>query len=537
PIKKKLFGLSCLIAPLFFILQQTETSTAPLLAVMVEDCANALDDDGDGLVDLNDPDCTCSLIEPVSLIPNPSFEELNCCPSTRSQLNCAESWVQASEPTTDLIHNCGWEGWPDFPPPLPFPDGDGVMGFRDGRMGTGEPGDEGPRPNWKEYAGACLLEPLQAGQTYRIEFDLGFVDRQKSPPIWVTFFGTVDCTNLPFGIGDEELGCPTNGRNWIRLGERLVSGGPGSWVNTFIEVTPNVDIAAIAIGPPCARSSAPVSTFYFFDNLILDNLTNFTFRVRPTTHPCAEDLAFEVPELSGLTYQWYLDGIALVGETSFRLSRSFGEGEYQVVIDDGMSCQVSDAYRYRVPVIFSTPSVTICAGETYPFGELELNSSGSYQDTFRSVAGCDSIAQLELLVLDELSEEVSARIFPGESYSVGSRRLERPGEYPIRLSSKLGCDSLILLDLSYYQVYFPSAFSPNGDGINDRFGVQGGEDLLEVSRLEVFDRWGNLLSDEPEWDGYRAGEPLDPGIYVFIAYLIMSDGLERRMAGEVLLLK
>ncbi|MEL6717894.1 MAG: hypothetical protein AAFP82_04195, partial [Bacteroidota bacterium] len=73
---------------------------------MEEICDNALDDDRDGLIDINDPDCVCEVLEPISLIPNPSFEDLNCCPSGRSQLNCAEVWIQASEPTTDLIHSC-----------------------------------------------------------------------------------------------------------------------------------------------------------------------------------------------------------------------------------------------------------------------------------------------------------------------------------------------------------------------------------------------------------------------------------------------
>ena len=41
---------------------------------MEEICDNAIDDDNDGLIDLNDSDCACILVEPVSLIPNPSFE-------------------------------------------------------------------------------------------------------------------------------------------------------------------------------------------------------------------------------------------------------------------------------------------------------------------------------------------------------------------------------------------------------------------------------------------------------------------------------
>lgn len=94
-----------------------------------EICNNAIDDDNDGLIDLNDPDCDCELIRPVSRIPNPSFEDFDCCPDNKSQLDCATSWIQASNPTTDFIHTCGWMGWQEFPPPMPFPDGDGIVGL------------------------------------------------------------------------------------------------------------------------------------------------------------------------------------------------------------------------------------------------------------------------------------------------------------------------------------------------------------------------------------------------------------------------
>ena len=114
---------------------------------LVEICDNAIDDDGDGLIDLNDSDCNCPEVEPISLIPNPSFEDQECCPSNRSQMNCATTWIQASAPTTDYLHTCGWMGWDDLPPPLPFPDGEGCLGFRNGRPGGGN--GEDPQPNWK----------------------------------------------------------------------------------------------------------------------------------------------------------------------------------------------------------------------------------------------------------------------------------------------------------------------------------------------------------------------------------------------------
>jgi len=77
-----------------------------------EICNNAIDDDGDGLIDLNDSDCACADIMASSLIPNPSFEDMNCCPQFEAQLDCAVDWIQASVPTTDYVHTCGIIGNP-----------------------------------------------------------------------------------------------------------------------------------------------------------------------------------------------------------------------------------------------------------------------------------------------------------------------------------------------------------------------------------------------------------------------------------------
>lgn len=519
-------GLLFLLAELF----------PPPPAVMMEQCANGIDDDGDGLIDLNDPDCACPVIEPVSLIPNPSFEDLNCCPNTRSQLNCAEVWIQASEPTTDLIHNCGWGGWEEYPPPLPFPDGDGILGFRDGRRSMQEQDED--RPNWKEYAGACLLSPLQAGSRYRFEFEVGFVDQLYSPPINVTFFGTTDCVNLPFGVGNERLGCPTNGPNWVRLGSAFVSGGSGSqWVKSVIEVTPQEDIAAIAIGPDCPGVPATVGLYYFFDNLLLDDFEAFSFRITSTNHPCSNELFLSVPEREDTDFQWFKNGIALARETSPRISRMYGDGRYEVVITDATGCRVSTAFDYRRPVITTPTNVLICQEDFYPFGGLRLRTSGSYQDTFRSVDNCDSIVPLQLTVLGELLDTVAVKIFDGEAYEIGDFEIRREGDFKVNLVSSLGCDSLVSVHLEYYDVYFPTAFSPNGDGINDYFTVMGGDDLAEVLELNIFDRWGNQLSTEKEWDGRRASEPMNPGVFVYVARLRMNDGKERRFTGSVALLR
>lgn len=517
------------IMALFFL---SYTNLPP--GIMEEICDNAIDDDNDGLIDLNDPDCDCIVIEPISLIPNPSFEELNCCPSQRSQLDCADAWIQASEPTTDLIHLCDWLGWDEFPPPMPFPDGEGIMGFRDGRVRN----NSGLQANWKEYAGACLLSPLEADSVYRFQFDLGFVNSQRSPPINITFFGTTDCDNLPFGVGNENLGCPTNGPGWVRLGSEMVSGGSnGGWVNTVIEVTPSDDIVAIAIGPDCPPVNSSVSLYYFFDNLLLADINSFDFGIREVSHPCQDDFALRVPFNAAVTYQWYKDGIALLGETASELSQIYGEGDYQVRIDDGTDCRVSVKYTHSVPILTVPASKTICKDEVYEFGDQLLSTTGSYVDTFLSVDNCDSIVFLNLKVLGILADTVSAQIFEGETYQFNNQTFRQAGEHLLTLTSSLGCDSLVLLLLDYYNVYIPNAFSPNRDGINDQFNIYSEAGLIDEIELIIYDRWGAQLATGTSWDGLHAGTPVNPGVFIYVANLRMSDGIVRQFSGSVTVVK
>ncbi len=509
---------------------------------LTEICDNAIDDDGDGLIDLNDPDCDCPVASPVSLIPNPSFEEKNCCPPDRSRMDCAVDWIQASEATTDYLHTCGWMGWDDLPPPLPFPDGEGCIGFRNGRIGFG---GEGPRANWKEYAGACLTSPLKAGTTYRFEFYIGFTNFHNSPPTDIVFFGSPDCAYLPFGVGNPDYGCPMNGPGWLPLGDVFVN-GTNQWKQKEITVTPTQDIYAIAIGPNCSEAPPQFSYYYFFDNLVLAEEKDFNFKITADGHPCSENITLKMPLRDTLQYQWYKDGVAIVGATGPVIENVTEEGNYQVRVLGPNSCRVTPAFRYSIPVVHGFDEQTICKEDTYFFGGEALAESGIYWDTLKSVHNCDSIVRLILTVLSENTDTISAKIFEGESYQVGPQYFSAAGDYDVALTSHLGCDSFVHLALDFYKIFIPNAFSPNGDGFNDMFTVFPGPDVQEVVGIKVFDRWGGLVYEAAElsksrysdgWDGNTHGKPAQPGVYIYEVFIVFDDGKQRLVKGSVNLIR
>lgn len=67
------------------------------------------------------------------------------------------------------------------------------------------------------------------------------------------------------------------------------------------------------------------------------------------------------------------------------------------------------------------------------------------------------------------------------------------------------------------KVYFPTAFSPNGDGLNDEFGIVG--EGIDNYLLKIYNRWGELIfySTDPtrKWNGTYKGTIVPIGTYVY----------------------
>lgn len=79
-------------------------------------------------------------------------------------------------------------------------------------------------------------------------------------------------------------------------------------------------------------------------------------------------------------------------------------------------------------------------------------------------------------------------------------------------------DRIVVMN-GVYNFYVPSAFTPNGDGINDEFFPQGeGIDPLEYE-MYIFDRWGNKIFETTEamksWDGRVNALPAPEGVYIW----------------------
>ncbi|MEM9929505.1 MAG: T9SS type B sorting domain-containing protein, partial [Bacteroidota bacterium] len=96
-------------------------------------------------------------------------------------------------------------------------------------------------------------------------------------------------------------------------------------------------------------------------------------------------------------------------------------------------------------------------------------------------------------------------------------------------------------------IYFPTAFSPNGDGINDAFVPFGNNtQIVRILDFQVFDRWGESVfintdfqPNDPAqgWDGRLKGQPMNPAVFVYSATVEFVDGKVLNFNGDVTLLR
>lgn len=93
---------------------------------------------------------------------------------------------------------------------------------------------------------------------------------------------------------------------------------------------------------------------------------------------------------------------------------------------------------------------SICQGQVYNYNGFNANTTGEYYQTIPSSIGCDSTLVLNLLVSLPDTTIFNATLCPGQPYSQNGFFTGIPGTYTLHLYNQNGCDSTLILNLSYY---------------------------------------------------------------------------------------
>jgi len=501
------------------------------MVIMDEICDNAFDDDGDGLIDLNDPDCSCELVNTESLIPNPSFEDFDCCPDNDGELDCAVGWSQASLASTDFAHECGYLSTASAM--MPFPDGEGAVIFLDGSVMEGNSVSV-----YKEYAGVCLNSPMEKDSLYTIKFHVGFLDETNSPNLNFTFFGSSSCDNLPFA---RDVDCPTNYPEWHFLASKATEPIMDSphWIELSIDLKPGLDINSLVMGGPCDHDFTGFLGIYFLDNLRLNDKSTFDFDVITVDSPCSDDYVFAVQENPDFSYQWYREGIALVGESNAKISQMYGEGFYQLRIVNNLTqeCRFADDFEYTIPFFESEDFQRLCVGGSLLYNNEEIVEAGIYEFSFTSVDGCDSLVTLTVEELPIENDTIFAKTLVGTSYTIGRDEFMNEGEYEVNLFTDRGCERKVTLFLEHVNIFIPNVFSPNGDGNNDYFEIFTISESIATIDMSIYDRWGNLIFNGKKWDGTSENKFVNPGVFIYNINVITNDNETINFSGSITVIR
>ncbi|MDB4919712.1 gliding motility-associated C-terminal domain-containing protein [Mucilaginibacter sp.] len=276
-------------------------------------------------------------------------------------------------------------------------------------------------------------------------------------------------------------------------------------------------------------------------------------------------LAVNVPANASYTINWLRDGIELNNNTNATTLTTDVAGNYSVNISSNkITCSASST---SLPVIFNPlPAIslekivntTLCSGQTvdlqatfsggtviWSTGEtnsrISVENPGDYTATVTSPSGCtdsrminvqffnNPVLSLQDATLCQFTQQQITLNAPpgftkyvwngqegGNAFTTGSL-----GKVELTVTDQNGCTASQTINIASHctEIKMGNTFTPNADGINDTWTIEG---LDIIASVKVYNRSGTLVLDsrgytEP-WDGTYKGRKLPAGTYYYVIY-------------------
>lgn len=260
---------------------------------------------------------------------------------------------------------------------------------------------------------------------------------------------------------------------------------------------------------------------------------------------------------------------------SFTVSASVIDMEVDVKTDSAQC--TADNGRATVNVQGGTPPYTYALDGSATFNSsniIESLPSGSHSVTIKDANGCEKSMDFEIghktydLMLSIITDssycdrggqggsiEVNVDPIHGTfpyTYKwipfdgVNERKLSNvdAGDYSVTVIDDNGCESTIsgtVGEIPCCKMLMPTAFTPNGDGMNDYYKPNFSGTTSHY-KLSIYNRWGQLLYDGFEWDkgwdGTYDGKKADPGTYLYnVTYICVNGNIQYETKGDLTLLR
>lgn len=195
----------------------------------------------------------------------------------------------------------------------------------------------------------------------------------------------------------------------------------------------------------------------------------------------------------------------------------------------------------------STPQITVNNAGLY---WLQITNNGcSFRDSMlitEKPAANVSLGNNVLVCLNRPALITANTTASNFLWSTGSTspsiEINSPGKFWVQVTNTAGCIASDTLQSSFddCESFIPSAFSPNGDGLNELFGLTNGLNSTIYS-FYIYNRYGQLvfISNDSfqKWDGRVKGKPAPIGSYVWMMTYKNRAGFIQTDKGTVMLIR
>lgn len=349
-------------------------------------------------------------------------------------------------------------------------------------------------PNFKRSFTICddFLDAVNDDKDGISSFDFSSVtaDIQKMLPSASTNYSIKYFANEADALAETNaIANPSYYRNttpkqqeiWVRVDSNLDNAcfGLGAYITLKVNPKPNIDINSNRNADQLVCSNLP-TFFVKLDAGIIGNIPANTY-----------------------TYIWSKDGSIIPGETNETLDVN-EEGNYTVEVftKDAISCSRTRTINVTASDIAHLDSVSISDLSDYNTVEANVSGTGNYEYS-----------------LDD----------PDGSYQESSLfENVRPGIHDLYINDKNGCGKV---SKTVAVLGIPKFFTPNNDGYNDYWNLQGADDTFNSgAKILIFDRYGKLIkqltTSGDGWDGTFTGNPMPADDYWYT--LKLEDGREAK---------
>lgn len=437
----------------------------------------------------------------------------------------------------------------------------------------------------REYLQVPLTQALTVGQVYRISFWVSRADNvgMASDRIGVAlsngavnFPGIVTLNNLNLAVESETIITESNA--WVEITSVFIP----NQAYTYLLIGNFKDDASTNTLPQASPTVCQANyAYYYIDDISLTETDPQLIVTAPPVICRGESSTLLAAGAD--TYEWATlaaPDVVLATTPSFVAMPT----TTTTYIVRGMlgNLPLADTLNILVPEnVFLPAETTICNGNTLTLNPgiyndyswsnnsqtstITVSEAGSYSVTVTDEYGCVSSVSSTVVLADLPQVSISGAStlcyaaqlplsatsgFEDYLWNTGATTpttsVDLPNTYSVTITDSNGCTASaiksIVMGECPCKVVFPTAFSPNGDGVNDSFSPVA-SCALQNYQMMVFDRWGNKVfstqNPDESWDGAVIGKggEMPLGVYIYTASYAIDTGEIQQQKGNITVIR